>query len=372
MAKKNNRSNAYAQSGVDYSKLDRLKLSAQQAALTTNQNIADTPYRELTTSRGESAYVIEADDHYLAIVQEGLGTKNLVADAVRSFSGKTHYDALAIDTVAMIVNDLITVGARPLVVQQYLACGSPEWLDDEERLHDLVTGWKFACDEVEANWGGGETPGLKGVLQENVVDLAGNAVGIISPKEHLLMGNKIQASDAIIGFASSGIHANGVSLARTIASELPNGYATTMSSGTTFGEALLAPTVLYSKLLQQLFKKNIPVHYAVNVTGHGWRKLMRPVESFSYEINTVVPVPEVLSFLQTKAKLSDYDAYATFNMGLGFCVYVPANVADKVIHIAQDLSIPAWNIGTIITSSKKSVVIKPLNITYEADELHIR
>src|SRR5258708_39976625 len=104
----------YSKSGVDYAKLDYLKLLAQKSSAQTGQNIHDTPFKENSESRGESAYLLEHQDYYLAFVQEGLGTKNLVANEVRVYSGKTHYDAVAKDTVASITNDLITVGARPL------------------------------------------------------------------------------------------------------------------------------------------------------------------------------------------------------------------------------------------------------------------
>lgn len=364
--------NSYQKSGVDYSKLDTHKVSALQAAKTTGKNIDTTAFTEVTESRGESAYVIEHDNHYLAMVQEGLGTKSLVADAVRAYTNKTHYDALAIDTVAMIVNDLITVGARPLTIQQYLACGDSNWLDDTQRMNDLIQGWKQACNEVGASWGGGETPALKGIINENVIDLAGNAVGIIQPKNRLLLGKNIQDGDAMLGFASSGIHANGLSLARSLATKLKDGYQTKLSNDSTYGEALLEPTILYSSLLQALFNAELSIHYAVNVTGHGWRKLMRPTENFTYTVDTITPAPEVLNFIQQETKMSDREAYATFNMGLGFCVYLPKSDVATALRIAKKQNIPAWEIGHISSAKTKSVVIKPLDITYTADELEIR
>ncbi len=361
---------AYAKSGVNYAQLDHLKISAQNAAKSTGENLMPTSYREVGSSRGESAYVIENHDHYLAIVQEGLGTKNLVADAVRSYTGRSFYDVLAIDTVAMIVNDLITVGARPLVVQQYLAVGNGKWLEDKERMYDLVNGWKQACDEVGASWGGGETPALSGVIKEEVVDLAGNAIGIIEPKERLLNGDRIQDGDVIIGFESSGIHANGISLARKLAEKLPKGYQTKLENGTTFGEALLVPTHLYSRLLQALFAAEIELHYCVNITGHGWRKLMRPTQAFRYQIHTIPPVPIILQFLQKQLKLSDQEAYATFNMGIGFCVYIPKQFSKQVIKIAKEHNFAAWELGTI--SAAKAIEIDSLHVTYNQSDLQIR
>src|SRR3989338_1568844 len=106
----------YKQTGVDYSAMDPFKRLAQKQGRATAQNLSRTGFSEQSDSRGESAYVIEQKDAYFAFVEEGLGTKNLVADAVYKLTGKTYYDSLAQDTVAMIINDLITVGAQPVAV----------------------------------------------------------------------------------------------------------------------------------------------------------------------------------------------------------------------------------------------------------------
>lgn len=361
----------YSQAGVDYTKLDRLKVRAQKSAQQTAQNIRDTEFKEDSSSRGESAYVLEHDTYYLALVQEGLGTKNLIADEVRSYSGKTHYDALAQDTVAMITNDLITVGARPLTVMQYLATGDSAWLNDEQRMKDLVRGWKKACDKVGATWGGGETPALKGIIEPTTIDLGGNAVGVIQPKSRLLSGAKIQVDDVMIGFASSGIHANGLSLARKIADELPQKYQTPLANGVTFGEELLKPTYLYSALLQDLFAADIELHYAVNITGHGWRKLMRSQRRLRYHVTFTPPVPKIFSFLQQHAQMSDQEMYATFNMGVGFVIYVAQKDAQEALKIANK-HFKSWQLGVVEEAKKAGVFISPKKILFQDSDLQIR
>ncbi len=365
-------SSQYSQSGVDYSKLDHLKLLAQESAAQTSKNIVGTAYIEHFSSRGESAYLLEHASHYIAFVQEGLGTKSLVADEVRKYTGKTHYDAIAQDTVAMIINDLISVGARPLSVFQYLSTGDPVWLTDEERLVDLVTGWKNACNAVGATWGGGETPGLKGVVEPNAVDLAGSAIGIVEPKSRVLLSEKIQDGDVMIGFESSGVHANGVSLLRKIADQLPKKYQTLLPSGTSFGEVILQPTLLYSAVLQEIFAANVELHYAVNVTGHGWRKLMRPKRNFHYDVEFAPEVPEIFPFIQQHAKMSDEEMYATYNMGVGFVVYAAAKDTEKILKISQQQKIQAWKLGSIKTAKHAMVTIKPKEITYHSEDLQIR
>ena len=174
---------SYAQSGVDYSAMDPIKVLAQMSAQKTASNLNSFNAKEVGASRGESAYVWEEADAYRALVIEGLGTKNLVADAMRAITGKTYYDSLAQDTIAMIVNDLIVVGALPQVVNAYFAIGDSNWMRDQQRAADLINGWAAACQEIGAAWGGGETPTLKGVIEPDAIHLGGSAIGIINLRQ---------------------------------------------------------------------------------------------------------------------------------------------------------------------------------------------
>ena len=269
---------------------------AQLAARETAGNINrlnDGEFREFEASRGESAYLIEATKSYLAHVEEGLGTKNLVADAMYALTGESYYDQIAQDTVAMIVNDIVTLGALPLSVAMHLAVGVSDWFNDEKRTRDLVNGWKNACNLARCVWGGGETPTLKGLVVPEAVVLSGSAIGIIKPKKRLIMGEKIQHGDSIVLIRSSGIHANGLTLARKIAEKLPNGYLTKLRDGRTYGETLLDPTYIYVGLIEDCLNRGVDIHYAVNITGHGWRKLMRATQPFTYVINRL-PIPRLI------------------------------------------------------------------------------
>src|SRR3989344_5600770 len=136
----------YSKTGVNYSSLDPFKKLSQIHAKNTSINLTTSGFSEVTESRGESAYVWEEEDCYRAFVLEALGTKNLIADEMRKITGKTYYDQIAQDTVAMIVNDLIVVGADPQVVNAYFAVGDSDWFSDEERSKDLVEGWQRACN----------------------------------------------------------------------------------------------------------------------------------------------------------------------------------------------------------------------------------
>jgi phosphoribosylformylglycinamidine cyclo-ligase len=361
----------YQSAGVDYDKIDPLKIEAQRAARETSKNLARHKLTEVDASRGESAYVIDIGDCYLAAITECLGTKVLVADAMRAVTGKTYFDALAQDTVAMAVNDLITVGATPVSVHAYWAAGSSNWFDDAQRTRDLVAGWQKACDISGVSWGGGETPCLGGVVHDSTIDLAASSNGLIRPKERLTLGDKLANGDMIILVESSGIHANGVSLARKLAEKLPKGYATPISDGRLYGEALLDPTVLYVPATEALFAAGVIPHYTVNVTGHGWRKLMRHPGAFTYRMNMIPPVPPVLAFIQKETGIDDVEAYGTFNMGAGFAFFVAAGDVRKALAALEQTGLKAWQAG-IVEQGIKQVVIEPLKVTFAASDLHLR
>ncbi len=361
----------YKQSGVDYEAIDYLKRIAQMAGGKTINNLPKN-FKEIATSRGESAHVVDAGEYYFASVIEGLGTKSLVADEMCRLTGKTYYDSLAYDTVAMIVNDIITVGAKPLTLMAYWAAGSSDWFKDKKRADDLVTGWMKASQDSGVVWGGGETPVLSEIINKDAIDLAGACFGIINPKKSLCLGEKLQAGDRIILFESSGIHANGLTLARKIVGSLSEGYLTKIYGGEkTYGEALLTPTIIYAKLIRDLLKNNIDIHYMVNITGHGWRKLMRHQKPLTYKVTSLPPVPKVLQFIVEQGKLDDKEAYGNLNMGVGFAVFVPEKDVNKVINLAKQHQIKAYNYGVIETGEKK-VIIEPKNITFEKESLQVR
>ena len=362
---------SYSKSGVDYKLLDPAKRMAQDAGLQTKKILEGSEFSEVTQSRGETAYVIEGVDSYYAIVQEGLGTKNLVADEVRKITGKTYYDSIAYDTVAAIINDLITVGAKPISVLAYWAVGDSKWMKDEVRMKDLVNGWKRACIDSRATWGGGETPCLNDVLYPGVINLAGSAIGVISPKKRLIMGDRIEKGDAIIIFESSGIHANGLSLARKILDKTESGYSTRLSDGSLYGEALLIPAIIYANLIREILDNKVDIHYMINVTGHGFRKFMRAVQQFSYILDIVPPVSHLFQFIQHYSGLTDYDMYGTFNMGAGFAVIVPEKDTAKVLSVSKKNNIKTIVAGHVEKGEKK-VIINPLHITYKGNELEIR
>ncbi|WP_343622514.1 AIR synthase related protein [Roseateles puraquae] len=361
----------YDQAGVNYDLIDPLKVTAQRAAAATASHLAGHGFSEVKASRGESAYVVDVGPFYVASIVECLGTKTLVADEMAKLTGKSYFAGIAQDTIAMAVNDLITVGATPLVVQAYWAAGGSDWFGDAQRAQALVAGWKAACDTCQVAWGGGETPALAGIVEDGRIDLAASCTGLINPKERLSVGDKLGPGDAIVLLASSGIHANGLSLARKLAERLPQGYLTEIEPGLTYGEALLAPTALYSPVTEALWKAGIAPHYCANITGHGWRKLLRHPSALTYRIHTVPPKTAVLDFIQKQAGQDDREAYSTLNMGAGFAIFVKASDAERTAQVARDCGIAAWVAGTV-EAGEKQLLIEPLGIRFSENDLHLR
>jgi phosphoribosylformylglycinamidine cyclo-ligase len=365
---------SYEASGVRYDQLDAFKRACQKAAKTTAGLLKDHGYAEPATTRGESAYLIEAADHFLAHVEEGLGTKNLVADAVYMATGKCFYREIAIDTVATIVNDLITCGALPISVAMHAAVGDSDWFADTTRTNALVEGFAEGCRTAGAVWGGGETPTLGGIVEPEAIVLAGSAIGKISPKNLRIVGD-VHDGDAIIFFPSSGVQTNGLSLCRRLATQLPKEYQTSIGHGDarTFGEALLAPSIIYVAFVRECQRRGLKLNYVAHVTGHGWRKLMRLEEPFVYEITEPRPAPALFQFMMDTGPIEVREAYATINMGVGFAAYVSPQNADAALAVAKATGYDAWLAGRVKKAgSRKAVVVPSLGLTFEGDTLKVR
>ncbi|MCR4324535.1 MAG: AIR synthase-related protein [Candidatus Curtissbacteria bacterium] len=361
----------YEKSGVSYRAMDPVKKSAQKLAKSTAKNLLRLKEKEVPESRGESSYVYDCGDHYRAFVIEGLGTKNIVEDEMIKITGKSYYSVISQDTVAMIVNDLITVGAKPEVINAYFAVGHSSWFSDKKRVRELLLGWKRACNLAGATWGGGETPTLTNIVHKNTIELAGAATGVIRPKSRLVLGEKLGAGDLIILLESSGIHANGLTLARRIAKKLPQGLATPMPSGKMFGEALRRPTIIYAKFIDELFDQKVDIHYMVNITGHGWRKIMRHPKKLSYVIEMIPTPQEEFTFMQEQGQISEKDMYGNFNMGAGFGIFINPKDLNKVETAAKSQKLKIYNAG-YVKKGPREVQILPKNLTFKSESLDLR
>ncbi|MCW3018072.1 MAG: Phosphoribosylformylglycinamidine cyclo-ligase [Solirubrobacterales bacterium] len=360
---------AYRAAGVDYNALDAGKRLAMAKALSTSSLLAARGGRALDASRGEPAFVFELGERTLAFVVEGLGTKSIIARHVLEEQGVDRFADVAYDTVAAIVNDLCCVGALPLVVNAYFATGASEWYLQRERSASLLEGWRSACADAGCVWGGGESPSLPGMLAEQDIELAGAAVGAVPDGRPAILGERLAAGDEIVLVASSGLHANGASLARKVASRLPGGYATELG-GATLGEALLEPSLMYVPLVAALLEQDVPVTYLSHVTGHGLLKLMRPDKPLRYRIERLPEVPPVLSFLVAQAGMDAQAAYSTFNMGTGFALYCSSGAGARIVEIARSLGLDALLAGRV-EEGPREVVLEPVGVRFGGERLEL-
>jgi phosphoribosylformylglycinamidine cyclo-ligase len=204
-------------------------------------------------------------------------------------------------------------------------------------------------------------PALSKIIVPGAVDLAGGSWGIVPYPDRLINPENIADGDAIIIIESSGLHANGITTARDVATRLPDGYLTKLpGSSITYGEVLVQPTHIYVQAVQAILAAGIPISYNVNMTGHGWEKCGRPVQAWTYVIETLPEQQPIFGVIQQYAPLSDLEAYKQYNMGAGFMVYLPRAHADKAVEIIQSLGFKAFVAGHI-EKGKRQVIVRPKN-----------
>jgi phosphoribosylformylglycinamidine cyclo-ligase len=213
------------------------------------------------------------------------------------------------------------------------------------------------------------------MLVEEDIELAGAAVGAVPPGRSAILGERLGPGDEIVIVASSGLHANGASLARRVAGQLPDGYATQLggeghAGATTLGEALLEPSLMYVPLLEAVIDAGVELTYISHITGHGLLKLMRPAKRLTYRIERLPEVPPVLSFLVAHAGLDRAGAYSTFNMGSGYALYCPGGRGEAIVEIAHDLGLEAVLAGRV-EEGPRQVILEPVDVRFSSDQLEL-
>ncbi len=371
-------------SGVDYDKLDDEKLRSQRYARETGGNIEGrfspnaVPYEG---SRGESAFVVREGNHFRVYVIEGLGTLNLAADAYQLVAPVpgSRYDVVGYNGVASIVNDLITPGALPMVVGQYLAVGDEQTLADNVQDEALARGFKEGCDTARCVWGGGETPALKGIIVPGTIDLAGFAAGR-TPGLKLWRHQLLAPGDCIVMLESNGVHMNGFTAVREKVAEgpsalLPSGYRTLVGdTGRTLGDHLLQRAHIYTQAVEFVHAEGFDVHYAVHISGHGWRKLMRAPQPFTYRIHTLPSEQPLFPFLQQLLGYNNLTMYSSYIMRAGFALFMPEHDAGRFVRRGERQGWPYRPfIAGRVEAGPKQVIIEPLgNLPLPGDSMNIR
>ena len=292
----------YAEAGVDIAESE-----AATAALVNAVGASE--------GEGDYAGLLDVGDRYLGLATDGVGTKLLVAEAL------SDYSTIGIDCVAMNVNDLVAAGVRPVAFVDYLAVESP----DAGVAEGVGEGLSAGAERAGVELVGGETAVMPDVIRG--FDLAGTAAGL-APKDGVFPG-EARPGDALVGFRSSGIHSNGLTLAREAATR-DGGYGDPFPGEgyETVGEALLEPTRLYADLLDPLRERG--TRAAAHVTGGGWTNLERMGER-RYEIDDPFDPHPVFEFVRERGSVSAEEMHRTFNMGTGFVAALAPEDADALV-----------------------------------------
>lgn len=272
---------------------------------------------------GDYAGLVDIGDRYLALATDGVGTKLLVAEALDDYS------TIGIDCIAMNANDLIATGVTPVAFVDYLAVETP----DDETAEQVGEGLSEGAERAEIALLGGETAVMPDVIRG--LDLAGACVGLATEDE--LFDGEAAAGDYLVGLPSSGIHSNGLTLAREAVTQRhdytdPFPY----DDDRTIGEVLLEPTRIYREVLGPLHAAE--THAAAHVTGGGWTNLSRMGE-YRYVIEDPFEPQPVFEFVQEEGSVDDEEMHRTFNMGTGFVAALPADDAEAVVEELSDARI---------------------------------
>jgi phosphoribosylformylglycinamidine cyclo-ligase len=280
-------------------------------------------------------------DPVLAAASDGVGTKLLVAQALG------RHDTVGIDLVAMVVDDVVVCGAEPLFVLDYLAVGRV----DPDRVAAIVAGVAEGCRLARCALLGGETAEHPDAMAPEAYDLAGFALGVVE-RDRLLGPDRVVPGDVLLGLASSGLHANGFSLARRVLTRAGIDYEHDLPElGTPVGEALLTPTRIYAPHLIDLLATGIEVHALCHITGGGLPgnlpRSLPPgltvrVDRSSWE---VPPIFQVLAHL---GPVEDEELAGATNLGVGMVVILPAAEADRAAEFLAEWEVEAWVMGEVV------------------------
>jgi phosphoribosylformylglycinamidine cyclo-ligase len=315
---------AYAAAGVDTRQADR-----GVAALVSVLSSIETGRERLTVPLpGHYASVIRiAPNLGVALATDSVGSKVIVAEQAQRFS------TIGIDCVAMNVNDLICVGAEPLALLDYLAVESA----DPGLLAELAEGLRAGATDAGVEIPGGEVCQLPEVIRGHPspygFDLVGSAFGTVA-LDAIVDGRACAPGDALIGLPASGVHSNGLTLARRVLIDdggLPLDARPDELAGASVADALLEPTVIYVRAVLELLRSDIPVHGLAHITGGGLLNLLRLGDGVGFEITRPLPVLPVFSFIAELGDVPAAEMWEVFNMGCGFCAVVPADDAERAV-----------------------------------------
>ena len=341
-------SDAYAAAGVDTSQADR----AVDALVGVLRRIElGRPSRSVVPSGHYASVLRVSDELGIAISTDGVGSKLVIAEQA------DRLETVGIDCIAMNVNDLVCVGAEPIAMLDYLAVEQA----DPVALARIAEGLRVGAMEAGIEIPGGELAVIPELIRGHPspggFDLCGTAIGTVA-LDQLVLGEAIEAGDALIGIPSSGVHSNGYTLARRVLVDDGPGLDARPAEllGASIADALLEPTVIYVKAVLDLLRSDIPVHGLAHITGGGLTNLRRLAPGRAgYAIEAPLPVPPVFGLIARLGDVPDAEMWEVFNMGCGFVVVVPENAADQAAALLAERHPGSARIGTVTSRADETL-----------------
>lgn len=346
---KGKKKKTYADFGVDIKKIVRTQ--SQIGTMISNTHSFMSKGKVLS-GFGGYAGILDIGGMLLALHADGVGSKVLVAQMMNRF------DTVGLDCVAMNVNDIVCVGARPQAFLDYIALK----FQNEVVLKEIMRGLVRAASESGVAIIGGETAILPDIISgydDRAFDLAGMAIGIVNPSEYI-SGKDINVGDVILGVESSGLHSNGYSLARNVLLSKYSIEDIPRYMPSSVGEELLIPTRLYVKPVVEILNNidDILVHGLAHITGGSFTKLSRLNKRVKYILDKLPIARGIFKQIQIDGRVDPAEMYRTFNMGIGFCVIVPPGSVDCIIRIFGKHNMKCLVIGSVDNNGGGEVVAK--------------
>jgi phosphoribosylformylglycinamidine cyclo-ligase len=359
----------YAKAGVNYTIMEPFKMAMIKAGKQTLKFPNKRGVfinKDATHAHGAVFEYRGKQSHIWCQTQEDLGNKNWIAEWMYQKTGKSFYEAIAIDTALIVVNDVIAQGAMPVVFTDQLEASGSEWYADKKRAGDFANGFLKICKEVGMALPAGESASVTYLVNpkspvKEIASLSGSVTGIVAPKENLITGKKLAIGDHIIGVASSGLHANGISLVIKKGLELKKQFLTKLPNGNTLGEEALIPTRSYVALVEALQKNKIQIHALLPGTGDGVGKIAFDKRPFNYRIHSWLPISPLFKFFHEQIKVPLLDCLKTFNWGVGYYIFVPKEEVMKVLRVGKKAGYKLSDIG-IVENGNRKVIFEPGNI----------
>jgi phosphoribosylformylglycinamidine cyclo-ligase len=300
---------------------------------------------------GFFASVIQlTEDLALALCTDGVGSKVLIAEMLEN------YDTIGIDCVAMNVNDLLCVGAEPVALVDYIGAEQAE----PSVLAAIGKGLHEGARQAGVSIPGGELAQLpeiiRGVRPGAGIDLVGTAVGLVRP-DRILTGDRIRPGDAVIGLRSSGIHSNGLTLARRALFDrgglAPRDHVAEL--GCAVGDELLKPTAIYVRGVLSLLSARVDVRGCAHITSNSFLNLTRWSAAAGYLLDNLPEPPPIFALIQRLGQVPPSEMYYAFNMGIGFCIVVPDGEVERAAGLLREEGYPCQRIGSVVPGPEKCV-----------------